>query len=166
MVIVDNAGHIIAPVVVKAINETDSALLPESLDKLTEIAKRLSLNISNSFLTLDPGFDSQENREIVANHNHLIPVIKPNPRNASPETKAAMEAEFKPLEPIYQERYKIERNFAWKTKYRKLVIRYETLQCTQLGFKHLAYAMVNFRKIFEPVTANAPNLYPASVPYG
>ena len=165
MVIVDNASHIIAPVIVKAVNETDSALLPESLDKLTETAKRLGLNIFHSHLTLDPAFDSQENRENVTEHK-LIPVIKPNPRNASPETKAAMEAEFKPLKPIYQERYKIERDFAWKTKYRKLVIRYETLQCTQLGFKHLAYAMVNLRKIFEPVTANIPNHRSGSVPYG
>jgi hypothetical protein len=76
-----------------------------------------------------------------------------------------MEAEFAPLEPIYQERYKIERDFAWKTKYRRLVIRYEILQCTQLGFKHLAYALVNFREIFEPVAAKVPNQYPGSVPY-
>ncbi len=126
MVIVDNKGHIIAPVVVKPVNVHDSALLPESLDKLTEIADRLGLNISHACLTLDPAFDSQETRENVKKHKNMIPVIKPNPRNASPEAKADMEAEFEPWEPIYQERYKIERDFAWKTKYRRLVIRYDT----------------------------------------
>jgi hypothetical protein len=149
MVIADNAGHIIAPVTVKAINEHDSALLPESLDKLIQTADRLGLNISNAPLTLDPAFDGQENRDNVKQHKNMIPVIKPNVRNASPETKKAIRAEFKPLEPIYKERYKIERDFAWKCNYRKLVIRYEILQCTHLGFKHLAYAMVNFREIFQ-----------------
>lgn len=130
-----------------AINEHDSALLPESLDKLTLTAERLGLDISNAYLTLDPAFDNQESWINVSNYG-LIPVIKPNPRNASPEIKATMLAEFKPLEPIYKERYKIEREFAWKSNYRKLVIRYEKLQCTYLGFKHLAYAMVNFHELF------------------
>jgi len=144
---VDNHGHIIAPLTVMAINEHDSVLLPESLDKLTQTADRLGLDISNAYLTLDSAFDNRDSRINAFDHD-LIPVIKPNPRNASPEIKSAMLAEFKPLEPIYKERYKIERDFAWKSNYRKLVIRYEKLQCTHLGFKHLAYAMVNFHELF------------------
>lgn len=147
MAITDNAGHIIAPVTVRAVNVHDSALLPESLDKLTQTVKRLGLDIVNAPLTLDPAFDSQENRDNIKDHK-LLPVIKPNVRNASPEIQKAMRAEFKPLEPIYKERYKIERDFAWKCNYRKLVIRYEKLQCTHRGFKHLAYALVNLRDVF------------------
>jgi len=149
MAIVDNAGHFLAPATVKAVNEHDSALLPESLDKLTQTADRLDLDLSGSFLTLDPAFDNQESRNNVERHNNMIPVIKPNVRNASPKTKKAMRAKFKVLEPIYKERYKVEREFAWKNTYRKLVIRYEKLQCTQLGFKNLAYAMINFRDVFD-----------------
>jgi transposase len=55
---------------------------------------------------------------------------------------------FEEVQEIYQERYKIERCFAWEDSYRKLVIRYETLQCTFMGFRYLAYSMVNLRKLF------------------
>lgn len=149
MAIVDNAGHFLAPATVLAINEHDSALLPESLDKLTQVADHLDLDLSGSLLTLDPAFDNQESRDNVERHNNLIPVIKPNVRNASPKTRKVIRARFKPLEPIYKERYRVEREFAWKTTYRRLVIRYETLQCTQLGFKNLAYALINFRDVFD-----------------
>lgn len=82
------------------------------------------------------------------NNSNLIPVIKPNPRRASQEKRYAMLDEFEPLEPIYKERVNIERDFAWKCKYRKLVIRYEKLQCIHMGFRLLAYSMVNSREIF------------------
>ena len=36
-------------------------------------------------------------------------------------------------------------NKGWEDIYRKLVIRYERLQCTHLGFKYLAYSMINLR---------------------
>jgi transposase len=52
-------------------------------------------------------------------------------------------------EEIYKERFKIERTFAWQDTYRKLVIRYEKLECTHLGFKHLAYTMINLRQMLN-----------------
>jgi len=30
-----------------------------------------------------------------------------------------------------------------------MVIRYEKLQCTFMGFRYLAYSMINFRNIFN-----------------
>lgn len=131
----------------KAVNKNDTTLLPDSLEKLMETADWLCLDIFNSYLTLDSGFDSKDNK-VRINNNNLIPVIKPNPRGASREKRYVMLDEFEPLEPIYKERIKVERDFAWKSKYRKLVIRYEKLQCTHMGFRLLAYSMVNFRWIF------------------
>jgi len=135
---------------VKPVNKNDITLFPESLENLIETAEQLYLDILNSYLTLDSGFDSQDNK-VRIKYVELIPVIKPNPRSASREKRYAMLDEFEPLEKIYKERYKIERCFAWKSKYRKLVIRYEQLQCTHLGFRHLAYTMLNFREIFAKI---------------
>lgn len=132
---------------VESVNKSDTNLFPDSLEKLIETADLLCLDIFNSYLTLDSGFHSDDNK-VRINNSNLIPVIKPNPRKASQEKRYAMLDEFEPLEPIYKERVNIERDFAWKCKYRKLVIRYEKLQCTHMGFRLLAYSMVNSREIF------------------
>ena len=121
-------------------------LLPESFAKLMDTADILGLNLAGSYLTLDAGFDSLANKTLIA-WNELIPVIKPNVRGTKDEDKKElMFADFN--EEIYRERIAIERCFAWQDTYRKLVIRYEKLQATHLGFKHLAYTMINYRSVF------------------
>lgn len=136
----------IAPLVVRSINQQDTSLFPESLEKLLEQADWLGLNLNGSYLTLDAGFDSEANRVMIRWHN-LIPVIKPNRRRTKDEEKLNhLYDDFN--EQIYKERYKIERVFAWQDTYRKLVIRYEKLECTHLGFKYLAYALMNLRTFF------------------
>ena len=131
---------------VRSVNVNDTSLLPESFAKLLETADIFSFNLAGSYLTLDAGFDSLANKALIA-WNELIPVIKPNVRGTKDEAKKElMFADFK--EEIYRERIAIERCFAWQDTYRKLVIRYEKLQATHLGFKHLAYSLINFRSIF------------------
>ena len=77
----------------------------------------------------------------------MFPVIKPNRGNTMDEKKLElMYANFN--ETIYKERYRIERTFAWQDTYRKLVIRYETLEATHNGLKYLAYSMINLRVMF------------------
>jgi hypothetical protein len=132
---------------VRPVNEHDNLPFPESLEKLMETVELLHLDVFNSYLTLDSGFDSEDNKVLISWQN-LIPVIKPNPRNSGREKRYSMLDEFEEAKHIYNERIKIERCFAWKTKYRKLVIRYEKLQCIHMGFRYLAYAMVNSRSIF------------------
>ena len=130
-------------------NEHDNRLFPESLEKLVSNADLLNLNIRNSFITLDAGFDSEANKFNIR-YFQLIPVIKPNPRGIkNREKRYNLLDKFEPLEHIYKERIKVERCFAWKCKYRKLVTRYERLQCTFMGFRYLAYSMINFRSIFK-----------------
>ena len=128
----------------------DTRLFPDSLFNLLELFDQLNLSfdIRNSFLTLDPGFDSQFNRNLISEFN-LIPVIKPNARGLKDRTKRYERLDmFEKYKDIYSQRYIIERCFAWEDKYRKLVIRYEKLQSTHLGFKYLAFSMINFRWFF------------------
>jgi predicted GTPase len=97
------------------------------------------------------GFDSARNKVLIR-EAEMIPVIKPNlgARKDRGKIYAILnEFELEPLKPIYKEHHNIERCFAWEDTYRKMVISYEKLQYTFLGFKYLVYLMINFRDIFN-----------------
>lgn len=149
LTIVDNHGHIVAPIVVRSVNVHDTVLFPESFDGLLETADMLSLDIRGSAVTLDSGFDSETNQELIRSYG-LIPVIKPNHRGTkNTEKREERDEAFQEVEEMYKERHNVERSYAWEDTYRKLVIRYEKLQCTFLGFRYLAYSMMNFRESFQ-----------------
>lgn len=136
----------IAPLVVRPVNRHDTVLFPESIDGLTDFASLISMDLTGSYLTLDSGFYSQYNRELILSCD-MIPVIKPNRGPTKDQRKIeAMYANFN--EPIYKKRFAIERTFAWQDTYRKLTTRYEKLESTHLGFKYLAYSLINLRVMF------------------
>lgn len=56
--------------------------------------------------------------------------------------------EFEEIKDICKERHKAERCFAREDVYRKLAIRYEKLQRAFMGFRYIAYSMINFRWFF------------------
>jgi len=133
--------------VVRPINQHDSILFPEGLDNLIDIADLFDLELENSYFTLDTGFDSDYNRWLIRSVK-MIPVIKPNRRGIKNQEKLEMMYENFD-EKIYKERFKIERTFSWQDIYRKLVTRYEKLECTHNGFKNLAYSVMNLRVFFQ-----------------
>lgn len=120
-------------------------LLDQAFYRLLEIAELVKLDIKGAKLTLDSGFDSERNHAIIEDAG-LVPVIKPNRRGTKDEDKlhALFEKEDQQRE-VYQERYKVERTFAWEDSYRKTVIRYEKRADTHMGFKYLAYSLINLR---------------------
>lgn len=142
----------IAPLVVEPVNKHDSALLPDSLHRLVDFASLIGLDLRDSYLTLDSGFDSDYNKSLIRFYQ-MRPVIKPNRRGTKDENK--LETMFDDFdESIYKQRFKIERTFAWQDAYRKLVTRYEKLECTHLGFKYLAYSMMNLRVFIKESRKN------------
>ena len=133
---------------IKPVNVHDTKLFNESFTNLLETANLLNLDIDESYFTLDSGFDSLFNKTIIS-EARLIPIIKFNLRGLKDREKIErIFYDFETIEFIYKERYKIERCFAWEDTYRKLVIRYERLQSTFMGFRYLAYSMINFRWFF------------------
>jgi len=129
------------------VNQQDMVILPESLSKLVSFATSIGLNLEGSFITLDSGFDSQTNKELIRKQK-MKPVISPNRRNAKkPIVIARMYRWFN--KEIYKERYKVERTFGWQDTYRRLAISYDRLEEIRLGFRNLAYAMINFRVTFS-----------------
>jgi len=134
---------VIAPIVVRPVNNHDTTLLPDSIDALTDFASLISMDLSGSYLTLDSGFYSDYNHQLIRSQG-MIPVIKPNRGARKDEKKIeAMYANFN--EPIYQKRFVIERVFAWQDTYRKLAQSYERLEATRIGLKYLGYSLINLR---------------------
>ncbi len=122
-------------------------IFPESITKLVTFAQQIDLELQNSSLTLDAGFDSRTNKDLIKEHK-LVPVINPNRRNTKePIAIARMYRWFNRNH--YQERYKVERTFGWQDTYRKLAISYDRLEKIRLGCRQLAYAMINFRVTFN-----------------
>lgn len=103
--------------------------------------------LSTAALTLDAGFDSQVNHDLIKAHG-LIPVLYPNRRHAKPPIVIARKFRWFRKD-LYKDRYKVERTFGWQDTYRKLALSYDKLKETRLGVRHLAYSMINFRITFN-----------------
>lgn len=128
----------------RPVNEHDTRLFHESFENLLTITDLLGISLYRSYITLDSGFDSEDNKVIIRYHN-LIPLIKPNPRGTKDrEKRYRMYDNFN--EDIYKKRYAVERSFAWQDTYRRLVMRYEKKHIFHLGFKYLAYSLINLRE--------------------
>ena len=105
------------------------------------------MDLSGSALTLDSAFDSKANHQLIREHG-LKPVIYPNRRNAKAPIVIARKFRWFDKD-IYKDRYKVERTFGWQDTYRRLALSYDKLKETRLGFRHLAYSMINFRITFN-----------------
>ena len=122
-------------------------ILPESLTKLVSFTNQIGIELHGSALTLDSGFDSQTNKNLIRGQK-LVPVIYPNRRNTKqPIAIARLFRWFN--KKLYKERYKVERTFGWQDTYRRLAVSYDRLEETRLGFRYLAYSMINFRVTFN-----------------
>ena len=143
LIIVENHGFVISPLVIAPVNRHDALLLPDSVRSFRRFADTLHLPIQNAKITFDSGFDGKENKQVIRDAG-LIPVIHPNRRNT--KTPIAIARLYRHFDRnTYKLRFCVERSFAWQDVYRRLVICYERLPATRRGFRCLAYAMINYR---------------------
>jgi transposase len=49
-------------------------------------------------------------------------------------------------EVLYKLRFTIERTCAWEDKFKRLLLRFETKQIRHLGFKLIAFTLINLRE--------------------
>lgn len=132
---------------VKAVNKNDSIILSESLECFMNFVDSIDLDLWKVPLTLDSGFDSQDNKENVKKYG-LAPVIYPNRRNIKKSILIAQKFRWFKRE-IYKERFAVERTFSWQDVYCKLALSYDRLLTIRMGFRNIAYSMVNFRVTFS-----------------
>lgn len=147
LTIVENHGFVIGPICIKPVNRNDSVILPETLTGLVTFTAEMDISLVGSALTLDSGFDSKENQNVIK-ASGLKPVIYPNRRNA--KTPIVIARKFRLCDrELYKERYKVERTFGWQDTYRRLVVSFDRKKTIRTGWRNLAYAMVNFRVTFN-----------------
>jgi hypothetical protein len=128
---------------VALVNVSDTILLPDSLNELMRIVRKLGLSVKGSILNLDGIFDSKKNRKSIRNREMIpnIPENIPNRKRPKPGPKRFFDAA------VHQSHSVAERTFAWKDKHRRLFLRFERIQSRNYGFKLIAYAMINLRQL-------------------
>jgi hypothetical protein len=141
LALVDNHGYVLSPLTLAPVNEVDLRLLPAGLQDLKRVACEAGLDLTGAVLNLDAGFDSKANRKSVDNAG-LKPNLKENPRNRQ-QPKRGRHRFF--AEVLYKLRFIVERTFAWEDKFKRLLLRFETKQNHHLGFKLLAFTLINLR---------------------
>jgi transposase len=122
-------------------NETAMVLLPKGLHALKQVAKKVGLDLRGAYLNLDGGFDSARNRKCIFNAG-MIPNIPENPRNRK-HPKHGRKRFFNAA--IHALRIRVERTFAWKDKFKRLLLRFEHIQQRHYGMKMMAYTLMNLR---------------------
>lgn len=140
--VVENHGYVLSPLTMAPVNEVDMGLLPEGLNALKRVAREAGLDLAGAVLNLDAGFDSKANRKGVFNAG-LKPNIKENPRNRQKPTRGRKR--FFDVA-LYKLRFIVERTFAWEDKFKRLLLRFETKQSHPLGFKLIAFTLINLRE--------------------
>ncbi len=140
--LVDNHGYVLSPLTMAPVNEVDLVLLPEGLKDLKRVVRAAGLAVSGAVLNLDAGFDSKANRKCVFNAG-LKPNIKENPRNRQ-KLKRGRKRFFDNA--LYKLRFIVERTFAWEDKFKRLLLRFEIKQSHHLGFKLIAFTLINLRE--------------------
>lgn len=140
--LVDNHGYILSPLTIAPVNEVDMVLLPQGLKDLKRVARAAGLTLPGAVLNLDAGFDSKTNRKCIFNAG-LRPNIKENPRNRQ-KPKRGRKRFFDAV--LYKLRFIVERTFAWEDKFKRLLLRFETKQSHHLGFKLIAFTLINLRE--------------------
>jgi hypothetical protein len=132
----------LAPLPVAPVNKADTIVLPDGLKGLQRVAKRTGLVLAGASLNLDGGFDSQANRKAIF-HASLIPNIKENLRNRK-ATKRGRKRWCNAV--IHALRERVERTFAWKDTFKRLLLRFEYIQPRHYGMKLMVYTLINLRR--------------------
>ena len=137
----DNHGYVLSPLTIAPVNKSDMVLLANGLKDLKSVAAEAGIDLKDATINLDAGFDSKANRKVVFNAK-LKPNIKENPRNRQ-KPKRGRKRFFDVA--LYHRRFTVERTFAWEDKFKRLLLRFETKPSHHLGFKLLAFTLINLR---------------------
>jgi transposase len=139
---IDNHGYVLSPLTVAPVNTVDMVLLPRGLKALKRVARQVGLDLTGAVLNLDAGCDSKAKRKAIFNAG-LTPNIKENPRNRQTPKRGRKRICD---DVVYKLRFTVERTFAWEDKFKRLLLRFETKQVRHLGFKLLAFTLINLRE--------------------
>lgn len=142
MAICDRNCNIVSPFISAPGNRNETVLLRPGIKELTNIARKIGLNLSGSIMSLDGVYNSRVNRKTIFNLS-MTPNI---PENKGNRKKLKRGRKQKYLPDIFAERFRtIERVFAWEDKFKRLLLRFEFHSINHYAMKTIAYSMINLR---------------------
>ena len=147
MPVTDANGLIIATTGLIAGNHNDSYELEQKLKHLFDDMKRCGLNYHDAIFNMDSSFDTRAARKLLWNRG-VKPNIAENKRNRK-TVKRGRKRYFNPE--VYKHRFVSERTFAWIDKFKTLLVRFERKAAYCLGFHHIAFALINLRRLIAEV---------------
>ena len=141
---IDKHGYILATTDIIAGNHNDLYEFDNNLKTLLKDLKKLGLKrrLKGSYLNADAGFDTKTSRKICFNYK-IVPNFMKNARNL--KEKRGRKRLFN--KEIYNNRFAIERTFAWIDCFKRLLIRFERVSGFFLSLHFIAFSMINLRNL-------------------
>lgn len=115
------------------------------MEILIETLKKVDVDIQNSHLNADAGFDTLSFIENIENKHKMIANIPKNKRN---NKKIIQEYSYL-SEYIYGFRKKIETIFAWLDTYKRILVRFEYKAQNFKSWLLIASSLINLKTIFN-----------------
>jgi transposase len=115
------------------------------MDILIDTLKKADINVNQSQLNADAGFDTKTFIETIETKHKMIANIPKNKRNSK---KIAQEYRYL-SEYIYSFRKKIETIFAWLDTYKRILVRFEYKALNFKSWLYIASTLINLRTIFN-----------------
>lgn len=137
----DNQGILVAISDPISGNQNDLVDIKLYFGQMIDWLSLADIRYDGLFLNADAGFDSQEFRKLCYQHR-IEPNIAFNPRNSPVNDRFEYFDEL-----LYENRYVIERAFAWLDAFKALLIRYETSALNWLSLNILGMIACFVRKI-------------------
>jgi hypothetical protein len=145
LIICDNKHHILAISDCIDGNHNDSFQLEENIEILIDTIQKAEINLKDTHLNADAGFDTQAFIKYIQEKHQMIANIPKNKRNSR-----KIEQAYRYLSDyIYSFRKKIETVFAWMDTYKRILIRFEYRAKNFNGWLLIAAALINLRSKFN-----------------
>lgn len=138
----DNTGQMLAVSEAQSGEHNDLYDISKLFKEMLEVLEQAEINCSGLFVNADPGFDSEELKQVCF-ENEIELNVKPNTRNQKQQNDHYRYFD----EQLYKRRTKIEHANAWMDSFKALLIRYEKLIETWMALQWLAIITLFCRKI-------------------
>jgi transposase len=143
----DSRGIMLAMATPQEGQHHDLFEIKQMFEEICQMLKEAGIDVEGLFLNADPGFDSQEFKDI-CEKNEIIANIKPNPRKKSPKDREPYESGTHIFdEELYKDRTVIEHANAWMDAFKMLLVRFETTVRNWKALNLLAFSVIFLRRI-------------------
>jgi transposase len=138
LILTDGSGIPLAAGGILSGNHNDLYNVVEQFAKMIKELNKCEIDVENSILNADKGFDSNKLRR-ACRRRKITPNIKENVRNRK-KKKRGRKRYFD--EKVYKKRFVNERAFAWLDSFRTLLIRFDKLDKSWLNCHYIAFTII------------------------